>query len=128
MGLMNKAREASHRLRRDAHMLWIAARDSRTPFVAKAIAGLVAAYALSPIDLIPDFVPIFGMLDELVIVPLGLAVAIRLVPADLLAEFREQADRAVERPVSRLGAILILGLWVTIAVFLALQLWALRYW
>ena len=128
MGLMNKAREASHQLRRDAHMLWIAARDSRTPFVAKAIAGLVAAYALSPIDLIPDFVPIFGMLDELVIVPLGLAVAIRLVPADLLAEFREQADRAVERPVSRLGAILILGLWVTIAVFLALQLWALRYW
>lgn len=128
MGLMNKAREASHRLRRDAHMLWIAARDSRTPFVAKAIAGLVAAYALSPIDLIPDFVPIFGMLDELVIVPLGLAVAIRLVPADLLAEFREQADRAVDRPVSRLGAILILGLWVTIAVFLALQLWALRYW
>ena len=128
MGLMNKAREASHRLRRDAHMLWIAARDSRTPFVAKAIAGLVAAYALSPIDLIPDFVPIFGMLDELVIVPLGLAVAIRLVPADLLAEFREQADRAVERPVSRLGAILTLGLWVTIAVFLALQFWALRYW
>lgn len=128
MGLMNKAREASRRLRRDAHMLWIAARDSRTPFVAKAIAGLVAAYALSPIDLIPDFVPIFGMLDELVIVPLGLAVAIRLVPADLLAEFREQADRAVERPVSRLGAILTLGLWVTIAVFLALQFWALRYW
>jgi uncharacterized membrane protein YkvA (DUF1232 family) len=128
MGLMNKAREASHRLRRDAHMLWIAARDSRTPFVAKAVAGFVAAYALSPIDLIPDFVPLFGLLDELVVVPLGLAIAIRLVPADLLAEFRHKADLAVERPVSLAGAVLVIGLWVTIAVFLALQLWALRYW
>jgi uncharacterized membrane protein YkvA (DUF1232 family) len=109
-------------------MLWIAARDPRTPFVAKAIAGLVAAYALSPIDLIPDFVPVFGLLDELVIVPVGLAVAVRLVPADLLAEFREEADLAVEHPVSRLGAILIMGLWVMVAVFLALQFWALRYW
>ena len=124
MGLMNKAREASHRLRRDAHMLWIAARDSRTPFVAKAVAGFVAAYALSPID----FVPLFGLLDELVVVPLGLAIAIRLVPADLLAEFRHKADLAVERPVSLAGAVLVIGLWVTIAVFLALQLWALRYW
>jgi uncharacterized membrane protein YkvA (DUF1232 family) len=128
MGLMKRAKAASHRLRRDAHMLWIAARDGRTPLPAKIVAGFVAAYALSPIDLIPDFVPIFGLLDELVIVPLGLMLAIRMVPAALMDEFRAQADTAVERPVSRAGAIVILLLWATVATFLALQLWALRYW
>lgn len=128
MGLSDWAKRTSHRLRRDAHMLWIAARDPRTPFAAKLVGGLVAAYALSPIDLIPDFIPLLGVLDELVIVPVGLAIALRLVPAPLIMEFRDAADRAVERPVSRMGAFLIVGLWVTIAVFVALQLWAVRYW
>lgn len=109
-------------------MLWIAARDGRTPLIAKLVAGFVAAYALSPIDLIPDFVPVLGLLDELVIVPLGLALAIRLVPNGLMAEFRAQADAAVERPVSRGGALLVILLWGMVATFLALQLWALRYW
>jgi uncharacterized membrane protein YkvA (DUF1232 family) len=109
-------------------MLWIAARDPRTPFAAKLIGGLVAAYALSPIDFIPDVIPLLGLLDELIIVPIGLALAIRLTPSPLIAEFRAQADVAVERPVSRLGAVLVIALWVTIATFLALQLWALRYW
>ncbi len=109
-------------------MLWIAARDARTPLVAKLVAGFVAAYALSPIDLIPDFVPVLGLLDELIIVPLGLALAIRLVPEGLMDEFRDQADAAVERPVSRSGAILVILLWGMVATFLALQLWALRYW
>lgn len=109
-------------------MLWIAARDGRTPLAAKLVAGFVAAYALSPIDLIPDFVPIIGLLDELVVVPLGLAVAIRLIPGPLLAEFRAKADAAVERPVSRAGAVIVILLWASAISFLALQLWALRYW
>lgn len=128
MGIANWARQASHRLRRDAHMLWIAARDSRTPLAAKLVAGFVAAYALSPIDLIPDFVPVFGLLDELVVVPLGLAIAIRLIPGQLLSEFKAQADTAVERPVSRAGAVMVILLWASAFSFLALQLWALRYW
>jgi uncharacterized membrane protein YkvA (DUF1232 family) len=128
MGLTERAKALSHRLRRDAHMLWIAARDRRTPLPAKMVAGFVAAYALSPIDLIPDFVPVLGLLDELVIVPIGLALAIRLVPGGLMAEFRAQADAEVVRPVSRGGAILVILLWGTIATLLALQLWALRYW
>lgn len=128
MRLMERAKTASHRLRRDAHMLWIAARDARTPLPAKIVAGFVAAYALSPIDLIPDFVPIFGLLDELVIVPIGLALAIRMVPAGLMDEFRAEADAAVQRPVSRAGAAFIILLWAMLAVFLALQLWALSYW
>jgi uncharacterized membrane protein YkvA (DUF1232 family) len=128
MSMTERLRRASHRLRRDAHMLWIAARDPRTPLPAKLVAGFVAAYALSPIDLIPDFVPVFGLLDELILVPIGLALALRLTPAPLLAEFRAQADAAVTRPVSRAGAVLIIALWALAGTFLALQIWALRYW
>lgn len=128
MGLSNWAKRTSHRLRRDAHMLWIAARDPRTPLPAKLIGGFVAAYALSPIDLIPDFVPLLGLLDELIIVPIGLFAAVKLIPDPLLDEFRSKADKAVERPISRAGAAMIILLWTMIAVFLALQLWALRYW
>lgn len=128
MGLVSWAKRTSHRLRRDAHMLWIAARDPRTPLLAKLVGGLVAAYALSPIDFIPDFVPVLGLLDELVLVPIGLAVAMALVPRPLMDEFRNAADLAVERPISRLGAALIIGLWAIIGTFIALQIWALRYW
>lgn len=100
------------RLKRDVVALWLAARDPRTPLAAKAVAALVAAYALSPIDLIPDFVPVFGYLDDLVIVPLGVALAIRLIPPSLLAEFRETAAQRAARPTSRLGAAAILALWL----------------
>ncbi|MCG2839963.1 DUF1232 domain-containing protein [Sandaracinobacter sp. RS1-74] len=109
-------------------MLWIAARDPRTPLAAKLVGGLIAAYALSPIDFIPDFVPILGLLDELILVPIGLAIAVMLVPKPLMAEFRDAADVAVQRPVSRLGAAIIIALWAIIGTFIALQIWALRYW
>lgn len=128
MGAVSWAKRTSHRLRRDAHMLWIAARDPRTPWPAKLVGGLVAAYALSPIDFIPDFVPVLGLLDELILVPIGLAIAVRLVPEPLMAEFRNTADLAVERPISRLGAGLVIGLWALVGTFIALQIWALRYW
>lgn len=121
-------KRASHRLRRDAHLLWIAARDPRTPLAAKLVGGAVAAYALSPIDLIPDFVPVIGLLDELIIVPLGLWLASRLIPAPLLDIYRAEADAAAERPVSRMGALIIVAIWILIAGVIALQLWALRYW
>lgn len=77
---------------RDAKVLWIAARDPRTPAKAKAIMGLVAAYALSPIDLIPDFIPLIGWLDDFIIVPLGIRYAMKLIPKDLLDEFRARAE------------------------------------
>jgi len=109
-------------------MLWIAARDPRTPFAAKVIGGIVSAYVLSPIDLIPDFVPILGVIDDLVIIWIGIAVAVRIVPTALMAEHRAAADAAVERPISKSGAIIIIGLWTMVATFIALQLWALRYW
>jgi uncharacterized membrane protein YkvA (DUF1232 family) len=80
-------------LRRDLGALWLAARDPRVPWPAKLMAIAVAAYALSPIDLIPDFVPILGYLDDLVVVPAGILITVRLIPPGLLREFRAQAVR-----------------------------------
>ena len=98
--------------------MWIAARDPRTPVGAKLLAGAVAAYAFSPIDLIPDFIPILGLLDDVIIVPLGVWLVLRMVPPPLLAEFRTEAARLAERPVSRRAAIVIGAIWVAAAIFL----------
>ena len=98
-------------LRRDAHALWLAGRDPRTPWYAKAVALAVAAYAFSPIDLIPDFIPVLGLLDDAVLLPLGILLAVRLIPGALMAEFRAAAE-GVRRPLSRAGAVLVVGLWL----------------
>ncbi len=74
----------ARRIKRDVVALWLAARDSRVPVAAKVVAGIVAAYALSPIDLIPDFIPILGYLDDLILVPLGIALAVRMIPAAVM--------------------------------------------
>lgn len=98
-------------LRCDIVALWIAARSPETPIGAKLVAGLVAAYALSPIDLIPDFIPVLGYLDDILIVPLGIALAVRMIPAGLMADFRAQAVLA-DRPTSRYAAAAIIGCWL----------------
>lgn len=98
-------------VRLDVVALWIAARDPRTRWPAKAVAGLLAAYALSPIDLIPDFIPVLGYVDDLVIVPLGILLAVRLIPDRLMREFRAWAIRR-ERPRSRAGIALVVLAWV----------------
>jgi uncharacterized membrane protein YkvA (DUF1232 family) len=102
-------------LKRDVVALWIAARDPRVPWHAKALAGTVAAYALSPIDLIPDFIPVLGYLDDLLIVPAGIWLALRLIPPGLMAEFREEASRRAERPVGRAAAAAIALIWIAAA-------------
>jgi uncharacterized membrane protein YkvA (DUF1232 family) len=98
-------------LKRDVVALWLAARDPRVPWLAKLVAGAVAAYALSPIDLIPDFIPVLGYLDDLLIVPIGIWLAIRLIPAELMRELRAQAAERT-RPTSLAGATVIIGLWL----------------
>jgi len=108
-------------LKRDVVALWLAARDPRTPLGAKLLAGLVAAYALSPIDLIPDFIPVLGYLDDLLLVPAGIWLAVRLIPAELLAEFRAAAE-ARERPRSLAGAAVVAAVWLALAG-LAVWLW-----
>jgi len=92
------------------------------PRLAKAVVTCVAAYALSPVDLIPDFIPVLGYLDDLVVVPLGALLAIRFIPPDLMAEFRREADEVGERPASRAGATMVVALWLLSA---AVLLWAL---
>lgn len=114
-------------IKRDVVALWIAARDPRTPILAKVMAGVVAAYALSPIDLIPDFVPVLGYLDDLLIVPLGIMLAIRLVPQSLMIECRAAATQHEGRPVSRVGFILVVTLWLIATGSLAAFLWPRRH-
>src|SRR5581483_1536147 len=97
---------------RDTYALYSAARDPRVPWYAKAVALAVAAYAVSPIDLIPDFIPVLGYLDDLVVVPLGIALAVWLIPPALMAEHRALAVAATDRPVSRAAAIVIVAVWL----------------
>ncbi len=111
------------RLKRDVVALWIAARDPRVAWHAKALAACVAAYALSPIDLIPDFIPVLGYLDDLIIVPAGIWLVVRLIPAPLMAELREAAADRGSKPVSYIAATVIALLWVgaPILVYLAMS-------
>lgn len=97
VGAINKIKQWARDIKRDVVALYIAGGDARTPWHAKVVAVAVAAYALSPIDLIPDFIPVLGYLDDLIIVPLGIMLAIRLIPADLMAEFRSDAVARGER-------------------------------
>ena len=106
----------SQRLKRETLVLYFACRDPRTPGLAKVIAAGVVAYAFSPIDLIPDFVPVLGYLDDLVIVPLGVVVVLRLVPAVVLADCRRQAQERAERPVNWIAATVIVVTWIGAAV------------
>lgn len=101
------------------HAVWLAARDPRTPWSARIVALLIAAYALSPIDLIPDFIPVIGYLDDLLIVPLGIALVLRLIPTALMDEHRATAARAAERPVSRWAAVGVVAVWLVCAVLVA---------
>ena len=103
-------------LKRDIHAIYLCSRDPRVPWHAKALAILVAAYALSPIDLIPDFVPVLGYLDDVVLVPAGIWLVVRLIPPHVLAEQRELAAAAGDRPVSRTAAAVIVGVWIGSAI------------
>jgi uncharacterized membrane protein YkvA (DUF1232 family) len=108
----------ARRLKQDALTVWLIGRDPRVPWPVKALALGTAAYAFSPIDLIPDFVPVLGYLDDLVLVPLGVWLVVRLTPPDVLAELRTEAARLSERPVSRTAAAVIVLIWVGAAVLL----------
>jgi uncharacterized membrane protein YkvA (DUF1232 family) len=101
--------------------LYLAARDPRTPWYAKLLVALIVAYALSPIDLIPDFVPVLGYLDDLILIPIGIALAIRMIPPAVLAECRVRASEAFRdgRPVSRVAGAIVIGIWLALAVLCA---------
>jgi uncharacterized membrane protein YkvA (DUF1232 family) len=102
-------------VKRDIHAIYLCSRDPRVPWHAKALAIVVAAYALSPIDLIPDFVPVLGYLDDVILVPAGIWLVVRLIPPDVLAEQRERAAAAGEKPISRTAGAVIVAVWIASA-------------
>ena len=120
--MIARLRRWAEALRTEVLALWLAARDPRVPLAAKCVAALVAAYALSPIDLIPDFIPVLGLLDDLLLVPLGIWLAIRLIDPALMAELRRTA-RQLPRPNAQAGALIVIALWLG---GLALLGWLLR--
>lgn len=110
-------------IKRDVLAVYLAAQDSRTPWYARWLAVAVTAYALSPIDLIPDFIPVIGYLDDLLIVPFGILIVIRLIPSEVMAEQRAIAeDRQASRPVSYRGAVFVILIWIILAVTTAMWL------
>jgi uncharacterized membrane protein YkvA (DUF1232 family) len=101
------------------YAVYRAARDPRVPWYAKALAFCVAGYALSPIDLIPDFVPVLGYIDDLIIVPLGILIVLKLIPPEIMAEHRALAAAAQRRPVSHAATIVIVVVWAASIVVAA---------
>jgi uncharacterized membrane protein YkvA (DUF1232 family) len=110
-------------LKQQALIVYYAARDPRTPWPVRLLALAVAAYAFSPIDLIPDFIPVLGYLDDLILIPLGVALVVRWVPADVMADAKAKAHATAQRPTSRGMAVLIVALWLALAAALAWWGW-----
>jgi len=110
-------------IKRDIMALYLAAKDARVPWYAKALAAFIAAYALSPIDLIPDFIPVIGYLDDLIILPLGIALVIRMIPESVMDDLRKQADEVIERPGSILGAVFVICVWLACIALAGWMLW-----
>ncbi|MFC3816741.1 YkvA family protein [Lysobacter sp. GCM10012299] len=116
-------RKWARALKQQTLVVYFAARDPRTPWLVRLLALFVAAYALSPIDLIPDFIPVLGYLDDLIIVPLGVTLVLRLIPPEVKQSAREKAAAAVDRPVSRAMAVAIVTIWLVMAAVIALWIW-----
>src|SRR5438552_10345019 len=108
--MFSRIKHWAHQLKRDVHAVYLASRDPRVPWYAKALAVAVAGYALSPIDLIPDFIPVLGYLDDLIVVPLGVAL-LKLIPPEVMAELRIRATASQDRPASLTGASVIVLVW-----------------
>lgn len=112
----------AHELSADSYALYLAARDPRVPWYAKLFAAFVAAYAVSPIDLIPDFIPVIGLLDDMIVVPLGLALALKMIPREVMEEHRREARGRLAEGVPRrwVGAVVVICIWI-------LLLWLVAY-
>ena len=123
MRTLESWKRRARELKRDTYALYLAGRDPRVPWYAKVLAAAVVAYAFSPIDLIPDFIPVLGYVDDLLIVPLGIALVLRLVPAPVMAECRTAASERIaagsRKPRAWIGAAAVVGVWVLLAAVAA---------
>lgn len=114
MSVLTRLKVRAKQLKQHTLTVYFAARDPRTPFLVRALAVLVAAYALSPIDLIPDFIPVIGLLDDLLLIPLGLALVVRFTPSEVIEAAQLQAQQAASRPVSYSAAVVIVVVWLIV--------------
>ena len=125
--ILTRWKQAARNLKIQTYALYLAYRDPRTPWYAKVWAALVVAYAFSPIDLIPDFIPILGYLDDLILIPVGVALALKMIPPEVMGEAQEKARQAegAGRPVNKVAAVVIILIWlglIALAVVLALRI------
>jgi uncharacterized membrane protein YkvA (DUF1232 family) len=120
--MLDRWKSWAHTLKREVYALYLAYKDPRVPWYARVFAGCVVAYAFSPIDLIPDFIPVIGYLDDLILVPIGIALAVRMIPATVLTECREESHRvmAAGKPVNRIAAAVIIIVWFMLAALAGL--------
>src|ERR687886_961976 len=115
---MQTWKQQVRKLKKETYAIYIACKDSRVPWYARVFAGIVVAYAFSPIDFIPDFIPILGYLDDLVLVPLGIILVLKMIPPAVLAECREKAEAAMDqsKPTSKIAAIVIVVIWLILGI------------
>ena len=123
---MNRLKQWARLIKRDVHALYFAARDPRVPWYAKALALVVAGYALSPIDLIPDFIPVLGLVDDALLIPAGVWLFLKMVPREVFEEHRATAEAAARRPKSGAGVLIVLAIWAA-AAMLVWRLWSWNY-
>lgn len=112
--MAGRVRQWARSVKRDTLALYLAGRDPRVPWYAKLLAAAVAGYALSPLDLVPDFIPVIGLLDDIVIVPLGIVIVIRLIPPEIMAEHRAAATAITARPGARMATAAIVAIWIVL--------------
>jgi uncharacterized membrane protein YkvA (DUF1232 family) len=116
--LIERWKARAGQLKLEVYALYIAYKDSRTPWYAKVFAAVVVGYAFSPIDLIPDPIPILGYLDDLILVPLGAMLVVKLIPSDVMADSRQKAREVMAqgKPVNKLAAAIIVFIWIGLLV------------
>ena len=122
MGRLETWKRRARELKREIYAIYLAYKDPRVPWYAKLLAACVVAYAFSPIDLVPDFIPVLGYLDDLILVPLGIYFVLKLIPDDVMSECREKAQALSDqrRPRNLLAATIIIALWIVLALATAL--------
>lgn len=119
MPWLDSLKQRAKNLRRDTVAVYFASRDPRTPWYARILAVVIAVYAFSPIDLIPDFIPVFGYLDDLILIPAGIALTLRLIPAEVMQDARLKADDSIAKPPTWWMTLLIILVWVGVLALVA---------
>lgn len=116
---MQEWKQQVRKLKKQTYVIYLACKDARVPWYARALAAIIVAYALSPIDLIPDIIPIIGYLDDLILVPLGIVLVVRMIPPKILEDCRQQAEAAMDRsiPKSWIAAVVVVAIWLFLGVF-----------